>query len=97
MKIRSIIAVVALGVTLSACSTMDRYRAISTACQTYAVALNTAATLNAQGKLSPLAKVRINQTIDPAQSVCSGDAPTDDPAALRKVTDAIIAVLEAQK
>ena len=82
---------------LAACSTGDRYNAIASTCQAYAVALKTAARLNGEGKLSSLAQHRINQTIEPARKVCSGDTPTDDPEAVNKIKLAVIAVLEAQK
>lgn len=82
---------------LVACSTTDRYNAIATSCQTYAVALNTAASLNSAGKLSPDTVKKIDATVAPARGICSGTAPTDDPKAVQKISDAVIAVLTAQK
>lgn len=80
--------------TLAACTTPQRYTGIATACSTYAVALNTLATLAKAGKLSPEAQGRIDRTIPPAKAACSGAAPADDPEAVRKVADAIVAVLK---
>lgn len=93
---KAVFAVVAL-LALAACSTGDRYKAVASTCQTYAVALNTAAALNREGKLTPAAVARIDATVPPAKAVCSGSAPSDDPAAVQKVADLVIAVLEAQK
>jgi uncharacterized lipoprotein len=93
---KALIAGAAL-LALAACSSADRYKAIASTCQTYAVALNTAAALNRAGKLTPSAVARIDATVAPAAAVCSGAAPSDDPAAVQKVADLVIAVLEAQK
>ena len=82
---------------LAACSSDDRYKAIASSCQTYAVALQTMATLNAAGKLSPATQARVDATIAPAHAICSGAAPSTDPAAVTKVADAVIAVLQAQQ
>lgn len=82
---------------LVACTSTDRYNAIATSCQTYAVALNTAASLNSAGKLSPATVAKIDASVAPAKAVCSGTAPTDDPKAVQKISDAVIAVLTAQK
>ncbi len=86
----------ALALSLAGCSTGDRYNAVASACQTYSVALNTAASLNRNGRLSPSAVAKIDATTGPAKAVCSGPAPTDDPAAVQKVADLVIAVLNAQ-
>lgn len=93
---KRLIVAAALVLGLSACSTGDRYNAVASACQTYAVALNTAASLNRAGKLSPAVVARIDETIPPARAVCSGAAPTNDPAAVQKVADLVIVVLQAQ-
>ncbi len=93
---KRVLAIGALALALSACSTGDRYNAVASACQTYAVALNTAAALNRAGKLSPATVEKIDATTTPAKAVCSGTAPTDDPAAVRKVADLVIVVLQAQ-
>lgn len=90
------LAIAAALLTLAACTTGDRYNAVASACQTYAVALNTAAALNRAGKLSPATVAKIDATIPPARSVCSGSAPMDDPAAVQKVADLVIVVLKAQ-
>lgn len=79
---------------LAACTTPQRYTGIATACSTYAVALNTLAALNRNGKLTPAAQARIDLTIPPAKAACSGPAPTDDPEAVRKVSDAVVAILK---
>lgn len=86
----------ALALSLAGCSTGDRYNAVASACQTYAVALNTAAALNRSGRLSADTVAKIDATIPPARSVCSGAAPSTDPAAVQKVADLVIAVLNAQ-
>lgn len=86
-----------LALAVAACSTGDRYNAVATSCQTYAVALRTAAALNESGKLSPATVRKIDASVAPARAVCSGDAPNSDPAAVAKISSAVIAVLEAQK
>lgn len=93
---KALILAAALALGLSACTTGDRYNAVASACQTYAVALNTAASLNRAGKLSPETIAKIDATTAPAKAVCSGAAPTDDPAAVQKVADLVIVVLTAQ-
>jgi hypothetical protein len=80
-----------------ACTPAKRYTAVASACETYAVALNTAAELNRAGKLTASAQSKIDATVGPAKAVCSGSAPSDDPEAVRKVSALVIAVLEAQK
>lgn len=84
------------GLLLAACSTTDRYNAISSACQTYAIALNTAAALNKAGKIGTDKQAAIDATIEPARAVCSGQTPSTDSAAAQKVADLVIAVLNAQ-
>ncbi len=85
-----------LALSLAACTTGDRYNAVASACQTYAVALNTAAALNRRGALSEGDRAMIDATIGPARAVCAGPAPTDDPAAVQKVAALVIVVLNAQ-
>lgn len=82
--------------TLASCTTGDRYDAVASSCQTYAVALNTASALNRAGRLSAATVEKIDATIPPARAVCSGNAPTNDPAAVQKVADLVIVVLQAQ-
>lgn len=89
--------VVAAFLALAACTPAKRYTAIATTCETYAVALNTAAELNRAGKLSAAAQAKIDATTGPAKAVCGGSAPSDDPEAVKKVSTLVIAVLEAQK
>lgn len=94
MKRLLIITVLGLMV---ACTPTKRYTATATVCETYAVALNTAAELNRAKKLTAAQQARIDATVGPAKAVCSGSAPSDDPEAVRKVSALVIAVLEAQK
>jgi uncharacterized lipoprotein len=93
---KGMILAAALALGLSACTTGDRYNAVASTCQTYAVALNTAAALNRSGKLSAATVAKIDATTGPAKAVCSGTAPTNDPAAVQKVADLVIVVLQAQ-
>lgn len=79
---------------LAGCTTPQRYTGIAATCEAYAVALNTAAALNRDGRLSRAAQDRIDITIPPARAICTGVAPTDDPEAVRKVADAVIAILK---
>ena len=79
------------------CAQTDRYNAIAASCQTYAVALNTLAAMNRTGSLTPESQTRIDATIPPARTVCTGPAPTDDLQAANKISAAVIAVLLAQQ
>ncbi len=81
---------------LASCSTTDRYNAIASSCQLYAAALRTAAVMNQQKKLSVDTIKEIDATVAPAQAVCTGPAPSTDPAAVQKVTDLVLVVLKAQ-
>lgn len=72
------------------------YNSVATICQTYAAALRTATKLKADGKLSAASIAKIDATTAPAQAVCSGNTPNSDAAAVQKVADAVIAVLEAK-
>lgn len=87
---------IAVGALLAACSTTDRYNAVASACQMYAAALNTAAVLNQQKKLSVDTIKAIDATVGSAKAVCTGPAPSTDPAAVQKVADLVIIVLKAQ-
>ena len=88
------------GMAVAACGSTRQqveYSTVATVCKTYAAALRTARDLKADGKLSAATISRIDATTGPVQAVCSGAVPNTDAAAVQKVADAVIAVLEAQK
>lgn len=57
-----------------------------TACQTYTVALNTAAKLNKAGELSEKAEAAVDKSVAIADPLCGGPAPKFDGSALDTVS-----------
>jgi hypothetical protein len=86
----------ALGLALAACTSTQSFNSVATSCQVYITALDTATALASAGKLSGIARAKVEATISPASAICSGQAPSSDGIAVQKLTDAIVAVLRAE-